>query len=262
MFIVVVYGWQQEEAAVAKIIADTQGILVFEARQKVSGGGPAMLASFADSKKAEALAARLSLGGVPALVVDTLAVRQSYQLFHVRRFVLGLNGLHLESVGGEMCDMDYRTIDLLLVATCSAGQMQTIATVTKRKFSLGKTLLAGGVPMTKKVKSEQIVTSSARDETLWLYARGQRTVIFDRATINYDGLGALMKLTRELNFTYLKNELRRLAPQAVFDDRLLKRAALVRVIGPALSPETDLDLAFEILARSLRPKAESDRGSG
>jgi hypothetical protein len=81
-------------------------------------------------------------------------------------------------------------------------------------------------------------------------------VIFNRAAMNYDGLGAAMKLTRALNFSHLTNELRRLAPQACYDDRLLKRAGLVRLLGPALSPETDLDLAFEILARSLRPKPD------
>lgn len=251
MHIVAVHGWQQDEAAVAKTIADSQGILVFEARQKISGGGPAVLASFADSNQAEALASRLCQDGIPALLIDTQAVRNRKQPFHVRRFVLGAQGLRLESSAGEICDIDYGTLELLLVATCSAGQTQTIGTVTERKFSLGKTLLAGGVPMTKKVTSEQILTSEARDETLWLYAGGQTMAIFDRTAMNYDGLGAAMKMTRDLNFAHLKSELRRLAPQAGFDDRLLKRAALVRLLGPALSPETNLDLAFEILARSL-----------
>jgi hypothetical protein len=70
--------------------------------------------------------------------------------------------------------------------------------------------------------------------------------------MSYDGLGDAMQVSRDLNFGYLKNALRRLAPQATYNDRLLKRAALVKVLGPALSPEADLDLAFEILARSLR----------
>ncbi|WP_432822639.1 hypothetical protein [Trichloromonas sp.] len=257
MHLVAVHDWPKDEAAVAKTIADTLGILVFEARQKISGGGPAVLANFAEPRQAEALAVRLSREEVPALVIDTLAVRNRNAPFNVRRCVLKTQALRLESAAGETCDIDYDTIELLLVATCSAGQMQTIGKVTQRKFSLGKTLLAGGVPMTKKVTSTQTVLTEARDETLWLYARGQTMVIFDRAAMNYDGLGEGMKMTRELNFAHLKNELRRLAPQAGFDDRLLRRAALVRVLGPALSPEADLDLAFEILARSLRGKSDS-----
>ena len=254
MFIVAVYGWQKEEALVAKTIADMLGTVVFEARQKISGGGPAVLASFADPQQAQALAANLSREGVPALLIDSAVVRSRNLTFYVHRFVPGPQTLLVESPDGTSSVIDYAAIDLLLVATGSSGQTQTTSTVTERKFSLGKTLLSGGIPMTKKVKQEVTVKVEERDETLWLYARGREPVIFGRSAMNYNGLGDAMQFTRDLNFAYLKNELRRRAPQAVYDDRLLKRPALVRLLGPALSPETDLDLAFEILARSLQEK--------
>lgn len=258
MHIVVVHGWQKEEALVAKTIADKLGTVVFEARQKISGGGPAVIASYAESRSAETLATNLSQEGVPALVIDTVHVRSRNRYFAVRRFVLGAQALQVESIDGTSCSIDYAAIELLLDATCSFGQTQTTSTVTERKFSLGKTLLSGGIPMTKKVKQEVTVKVEGRDETLWLYARGRETVIFGRSTMNYNGLGDAMQFTRDLNFAKLKNELRQRAPQAVFDDRLLRRAVLVRLLGPSLSPETDLDLAFEILARSLREKASPD----
>lgn len=251
MHIVAVHGWQREEAAVAEAIAAALGCLAFEARQKISGGGPAVIASFAAQERAETLAETLSRDGVPALVLDTDAVRRREKPFLVRRFGLQPQTLQLESFAGEVCAVDYAAIKLLLVATCSAGQTQTTGIVTGRKFSLGKTLLAGGLPMTKKVTREETLTTETRCETLWLYTHQQKTMIFDRAALNYDSLGAAMQFTRDLNFTHLKNELRHLAPQAVYDDRLLKRARLVRMLGPSLNPETDLDLAFELLSRSL-----------
>lgn len=252
MHIVAVHGWQKDEAAVAKTIADALGLLVFEIRQKLAAGGPAVLASYADPQRAEALAGRLSQDGIPTLVIDTAAVRRMTPPSRVRRFVLEEKVLQVETFAGDSSAIDYGRIDLLLVATCISGQGQTSGTVTERKFSLGKTLLAGGIPMTKNVQREVPVVTAVRDETLWLYACGGIPVIFDRAVLNYDGLGAAMQLTRDLNFSRLKSELRRLAPQAHYDDRLLKRATLVRVLGPSLSPERDLDLALEILARSLR----------
>ncbi len=254
MYIVAVHNWQKEDVEVAKIIAEKTGTVAFEARQKISGGGPAVLASFADLQQAEVLAGKLSQAGVPALVIDTVAVRSRNQPLHVCRFVLAPQKLQLESFNGELFEIDYDKIDLLLVAICSAGQTQMTTTETERKFSLGKTLLAGGVPMTKKVKSDKTVNIEERDETLWLYVRGGATVIFNRGAMNYEGLGDAMQFTRELNFAYLKNELRRLAPQAVYDDRLIKRAVLIRLLGPALNPETAFDLACEILSRSLREK--------
>ena len=260
MHIVAVHNWQKEEAEVAKTIAETMGTVVFEARQKISGGGPAVLASFADQQRAATLATQLSQAGVPALVIDTSVVRSRNQQLHVGHFVLGPHALQIKLSDGELCEIDYSTIELLLVAVCTAGQTQTITTETERKFSLGKTLLAGGVPMTKKVQSEKVVNIEERDETLWLYVRGGATVVFNRGAMSYEGLGDAMQFTRDLNFTHLKNELRLLAPQAGYDDRLLKRAALIRLLGPALNPETDFDLAFELLSCSLREKStpESD----
>ncbi len=255
MHLVVVYGWQQDESVVAKKIADALGTVAFEARQKISGGGPAVLASFADTVHAEALATRLSDEAVPTFVVDTEAVRSRSLPFCVRRFVLGDKALKMESVDNEFCEVEYSKIDLLLVAICKAGELQTTATETKRKFSLGKTLLAGGVPMSKTVKSEKKVMVEERDENLWLYTDDDKTIILDKSAMSYDGLGDAMKFTRDLNFNHLKKEIQRLAPDARYDDRLLKRASLVRLLGPTLNPETDHDLAFEILSRSLRTKS-------
>ena len=257
MYIVVVHNWQMEESEAAKTIADIMNALVFEARQKIANGGPAVLVNFADQVQAETLANKLAENGVPAFVIDPVTNRKENRSHYVHSFILGPQSLQLELSGGELCNIDYDTIEQLLVATCNVGQTKTPETVTTRKFSLGKTLLAGGVPMTKKVKSEEPAISNERDETLWLYTRGHATMIFDRGTLNYNGLGDAMQLTRDLNFTHLKSELHRLAGKACYDERLLKRAELIRLLGPTLNPEADLDLAFEILSQSLREKTDS-----
>ena len=66
MYIVAAHSWQQPEEDVAKTIANTMDILLYEAQQKVLNGGPAILTSFADPDQAEDLATRLSQAGVPA----------------------------------------------------------------------------------------------------------------------------------------------------------------------------------------------------
>ena len=134
MHIVAVYGWQKEEVLVAKAIADMLGTLVFEARQKISGGGPAVIANFADPQQAQALADNLSRDGVPALLIDSVIVRSSTPAIHVRRFVLGPRSLQIESVDGVSSVIDYDSIGQLLVATSNSGQTQAIDTVTERKF--------------------------------------------------------------------------------------------------------------------------------
>ena len=254
MYLVVLHDWKMEESAAATVVAEKLGTVAFEARQKLSGGSPVVIATFADEDHARALVASLTQEDLPAFMIDTEDVRKHQSAFYVHRFVLGEEALKVESRDGESCEIEYGTIDLLLVAICKAGEIQTTGTETSRKFSLGKTLLAGGLPMTKQVKTEKIVTVEERDESLWLYTHDRALFIFDRPVMNYDGLGEAMQFTRDLNFNHLKNELKRLAPGARFDNRLIKRAAMIRLIGPALNPEVDYDLAFEILSRSMRLK--------
>jgi hypothetical protein len=251
MYLVVAHSWLQAEEEIARTIADTMDLLTLEARQKIVMGGPVVLTSFADLTQANHLAQRLSQCEIPTLVIDPKVAR-SEKLHQVDRFSIGENSLQFETVSGESGEIDYTTIELLLVATCAAGQTQTTKIVTERKFSLGKTILAGGVPMTKRVKHEKTVNNTERDKTLWLFAKDQTPIIFNQHRLNFEGLAEARKITRNLNFQFLKGELRRLAPQAIYDLRLLSRSNQTKLLGPTFDPEIDLDLAFAILAQSLR----------
>lgn len=252
MYLVAVHRWQQETTVVAEVIAAALNILVFEARQKITGADPVTIASFAEQNQAEELATKLIHAGIPTLVIETQQLRSHNRQQHVSRFELGAETLLVKTLSGELLNIDYETINLLLLATCSAGQIETTNTTTQRKFSVGKTLLSGGIPMTKKVKTTETLKSEERDKTLWIYTRSGETLIFTCNVMNYTGLGDARQMTRELNFTYLLKQLQRLAPQAHYNEQLLTRIGQIQILGPVLNPETDLDLAFEILSQSLR----------
>jgi hypothetical protein len=251
MHVVVIDGWKEETAGVVQALADALGITAFEARQRVIGGAPAVLASFAAAQQAHALAEKLDQRGLSTLIVDATAVRSRSGHLLVRRFELGKWSLCVETVDGKRAEIPYQEIDLLLpgIGTVENSELKT---VSERKLSLGKTILSGGIPMTKKVERQEVVTTEESRKVLYLYAGNLPPADFSQDGMTYDGLGAAMKLSRELNFGYLISELRRLSPGATYDDRLLNRAALVRLLGPAQQPGTGLDLAAEILSRSLR----------
>jgi hypothetical protein len=65
-------------------------------------------------------------------------------------------------------------------------------------------------------------------------------------------LGAALQQTRQANFSYLLEELRRHRADARYDDRLLTRAGQVQLLGPSLSPEQYLDIATSLLAKLLK----------
>lgn len=253
MHVVVIPGWNEETTELAQAISDVLGITVFEARQRMIGGGPTVVASFADPQQALVLVKKLNQNGIATMVVDATVVRGRAGYFIVRRFELNESSLCIETADRQRAEVPYGEIDMLLLATSIVEYSET-KTVTKRKFSFGKTMLAGGIPMSKKVKYQREVATEEHGKVLYLYAsRRQQPVVFSQDGMTYDGLGAAMKLSRELNFTYLISELRRRSPGAAYDDRLLKRVGQTRLLGPALNPETNIDLAAEILARSLRP---------
>ncbi|HEY6009178.1 MAG TPA: hypothetical protein VIU40_12710, partial [Geobacteraceae bacterium] len=238
-------------------LAASLGITAYEMRQRMIGGGPAVVASFADPHQARTLAAKLNQSGVATLIIDADAVRSKAGRFVVRRFELNEWALHIEASDGQSAEIAYGDVDLLLPGTRVVGQSETV-TVTERKFSLGRTILSGGIPMSKKVERQEVVTNEEREHILYLYAGERPPAVFSQSAMVYDGLGTAMKLSRELNFAYLTSELRRLCPAAGYDDRLLNRLGQVRLLGPAQRPETHLDLAFEILARSLRRGRHAD----
>jgi hypothetical protein len=255
MHVVVIHGWKEETTELVQAISSVLGITVFEARQRMSGNGPAVVAGFADPQQALALSEKLNQKGIGTMVVDAAEALSRAGHFICRRFELSESLLRVETSDRQRAEISYGEIDLLLPAMSIVAYSEK-KTVTERKFSVGKTILSGGIPLSKKVKHEEEVTTEERGKVLYLYAGRRLPIVFSQDGMTYDGLGAAMKLSRELNFTYLINELRRLSPGAVYDDRLLKRVGQVRLLGPALDPETHLDLAAEILARGLRPSSK------
>jgi hypothetical protein len=251
MHVVAIHGWQEETPALAQALAAALGVTAYEARQRLIGGGPAVVATFADPQQARALAAKLQQGGLATFAVDAAAVRFCTDCFAVRRFLPGDHSIRVETSEGRSRDIAHAEIELLLRTSRITAHAETETTVG-RKFSLGRAALTGGLAVTRKVKRQAEVTAEERDEELYLFAGNGAPVVFAGNSMHYEGLGATMKPSREMNFHHLVTELLRLCPGAGYDDRLARRAGQVHLLGPLLAPEAFLPLAVEILARSLR----------
>ncbi len=251
MHVVVIHGWKEGTADMVQILAQLLRVTPFEAGQRLIGGGPAIVAGFAESGPARSLAVALQEKGIPAFVMDAESVRSAASRLVVRRFELCERVLILDGVNGKRAEIPYAEIDVLLPAVGITTSSET-RTLVERKFSLGQTIISGGIPMSKKVERKEEVKTEERRKLLYLYAGNRPPALLSQDGMSYEGFGAAMRHSRELNFNYLTSELRRLAVGAVYDERLLNRVAQVRLLGPGRDPETHLDLAAEILARTLR----------
>ncbi|NVN99621.1 MAG: hypothetical protein HXX17_09875 [Geobacteraceae bacterium] len=250
MFVVAIYGWREETPEIVQALAGALGIMAFEARQRLIGGGPSVVASFADLQQARELAVKVCGCGIKSLIVDAIAVRQRGSALIVRRFRFESSALQIEGHNGQQERLPYAEMSLFITGT-SVTSFSESKTVVEKKFSMGKTLLAGGIPMTKKVERQEEVTSEESEQVLYLYANDRPTAIFSLNSINYDGFGAEMKLSRKLNFAHLVSQLRLHAPGTPFHDRLLVRNSQIRLLGCAQGREASLDLAAEIVAQCL-----------
>lgn len=250
MQVVAISGWREENPEMVQGLAGVLGISGYEARQRMIGNGPAVVATPAESETAVALAGALHRLGFATVVVDTGAVGGDGRI-QVRRFRFRDSSLLVESREGRLAEIPYAETAILLAVSSSVESTET-KTYTERSLSIGKTLATGGVPMFSKKEHQEKHTVEERGKLLYLYAPGRPPLLFSQNGMAYDGLGTALQVSRELNFAHLQNELRHLCPTAAFDDRLLNRLAQVRLLGPTLNPESNLDLAVEILARSLR----------
>lgn len=250
MFVVAIYGWQEESPELLRALAGALGLTTFDVRQRLIGGGPSVVACFAEQQPARELAETMERNGARASVVDATAVRMRSGFAVVRRFVFEARSLTIETHTGQRETIPYEEMALLLAGTSVVGFNET-KTVVEKKLSLGKTLLSGGIPMTTKVERQEIVSTEESEEMLYLYAHDRPTAIFSLNGLNYDGFGPEMKMSRKLNFSYLISQLRLHAAGVVFDDRLQNRVNQTRLLGPAQGREASLDLAAEVLARCL-----------
>ena len=251
MYFVAIHHLPADPANRAVELAQILGITAYEARPRllVAGGGPAVVASFAEEPRATALAATLEAAGFAAFVFNSEDLAAPPLTITVRKFTLGPDALSVDSTGTAL-SIPYAEVALLLRG---AGITQSVTTekTSQKRFDVGRAVLSGGLVMTKTTSKTLTHTSEERRHFLLLHSSTRPVLVFNEAELLYDGLGSARQPTRQANFLILIGELRRRCPAARFDERLLKRAGQAQLLGPAFSPEDHLPLAAALLARSL-----------
>jgi len=253
MHIVAIYNLPENKEELAETLAAALRATKYEAlsRLKAPGKGPLVVGVSAAIMPAEELMARLRGNGFEAAILKEDEIENEAHRLVVRKFRLGGDALIVESRTEESVAVDYSSIDLIIRGT-SIAQTTVTETVKEKKFDPGMALLTSGLKMTKTIKKSTESTAQTREGFFFLYAGDQQTLVFREGGLAYDSLGTAMQHTRQANFSYLLEELRRRSPEAIYDDRLLGRAGQIQLLGPLLSPESHLDIATSLLGKLLR----------
>ena len=253
MNIVAIYDLAKDKEALAGSLAAVLNVSSYDVliRLRVPGNGPLTVAVFAGKEQAEELAEKLKSAGFAALVLFDADIEAAALTRIVRRFVLGPQELRVGTEEGDNVTVSLQDVDLILYGmsiTLSTGT----ETIKKRSVSPGRAVLSGGLMMTKTTKTTRDVITEERERFINLYTGNNPVFVFLENSLDYNSLGPVRKPSRSENFTYLLSELRRCCPSAVFDDRLVNRAAQVALLGPLLDPEDNLCVSTALLAKVLR----------
>jgi hypothetical protein len=253
MLTVVLHHMPPNEDTAARALAGALELTPVEARGRlaVPQGGPAIVGRRADPAAAADLVARLNAAGFKAFALDADRVETDARRTAARRFSLGATELQVETRAGETRALPYADVRLLLRATGIFSETTT-TTVESRQFSAGRALVSGGLVLTKGKTTTTKETEEAWEGWLVVYPHDGPAIVFREAGTLWDGLGAALQPTRLANFTQLCTLLRARCPAAPYDDRLMRRAGQVQLLGPGFAPESSLDLALAVLAATPR----------
>ncbi|MFN7956569.1 MAG: hypothetical protein U0610_32985 [bacterium] len=234
----------------AAALAGVLGISVTEARGRLHGAGPRVLAIHADRDQAERARAALSARGFAAFVLGMDEVqRDQAETVAAVAFELHEASFEVQTSGSGGIGIPYEAVRLV-VRGLRIVQSTRTDTSNERVLSVGKALVTGGLAFTKKVQATTTRTEEDRALFARLFSFGRPPVDLPADELRYRGLGAAMQQTRAGNFAALLAELGRRAGHAAFDDQLATRGGQLQVLSERLPPERFLEVAVSLVARA------------
>jgi hypothetical protein len=217
----------------ARALVSELGGVAYDQRLKLAAGVPAIVLQTPDPHAAKACALRLLGRGHSVVACAADDVVASSVMIAPRELELGHDGL----VAGRD-QLAWSSITWILRATHRITT-QTKSTTTERKFDAVRAAVSGGLIVRKTETTTRTSHATDNEQVLYLFG-GPTPWIVREQHVRYElALGAAVTTHSLKNFELTLVELRKHAPHAQFDDRLVSRKG---------SPE-DIDVLAHFIAR-------------
>lgn len=252
MLLIVVSAPSKPDAA--SIAASAAGIPLAEARLRLTGVLPRVLAADRDEAKLAASAQALTAAGFVAAVVDPRAAPGDQDRIIARSLAFGPGELTVsEGVGTETRHVLAATAFELIQRGVRVLRSERTTTTSQRKLSLGRAMLTGGIVMTKKVEKSSTQTTETREPFIVIHRTdGGPDVILYEKRIDFRFLGPHMQPTSRGNLEATLVRLRALAPGVPVDDRVAKPGFASGLPSAGADP---VDLALHLVRLARRREA-------
>ena len=257
MYVIAVCRWgkpvEQELGELAALLGGT----AYDLRLRLMGPLPVLVDQRPDRQAAEALLDALRSRGHGAVLCDTDEVYSAEQMIAPRKFNFEAEALVVESK--QPVRVPYDQIMVLVLGTRATAQ-QTTTTKTKRRISMGRAGLSGGLMARRKITKHFTTYDEEREQVLYIFARGGiKPIIMTEFGLHYSSLGEFMCPSTSENFMAVVKILEERAHNAVFDESLAgvtRKPSLIGVGGGAgqrvttSSNASELDLVAHLLVQA------------
>ena len=243
-------------AAEVSALTPLLGMGVYELRLALSGPLPLVLLETEDAERARTLLASLRGRGHGAVACDAASVTSSADMLRPKSFAFEPEAISFETPGAAPMRVSPAEVLALVVAT-HAREEDSDREVREKKLSLGRAAMTGGLVRSKTRTVTERGSTRESERVLYLLKRsGSGHVLLRETRLHYAGLGPRMGHSAIESFSTLIAALRERAPQAFYDDRLLRqrasgslqvsRTSTSRTV--TTSNEREVDVAVHLLA--------------
>lgn len=259
MFVVALTRWNQPLESELPALAAALGEQPYDLRMKLVGTLPAYVYRGPDVTRAHHVLGVLQARKHGAVAVDFEHVADAESMVVPRRVRFDLDRLSVEHhAQNTMQSAHLVYAELLAVVHAMQSQATDASHVsTESKVSLGRAALTGGVMWTKSKTTETNTQHTDAEQVLYLFRQsGAEPMLLRQQSIRVEGLGSPARTSLEV-FRATIDELRKRAPTALYDNRLLtnkRKAALVSHVAHAKTTTTshsnasENDLAAHVIA--------------
>lgn len=225
-------GFEQDLPQLAALLR----LSAYDARLRLAGPLPIIAASGLDLPATQALLGALRARGHGAVACELRSVPEEERCIVARTFELGPESITGSGELGQRFALPYAEILGLMRAVETSTDIATKQTV-KKQLSLGRAALTGGLMAKKQITSTATSNSFEHQQVAFVFRRSApEPLVFKERQLQYQGLGPQRGRTTMECFAQLCQLLRRSAPGAICDDRLLaakRRPELRSVHGSA-----------------------------
>jgi hypothetical protein len=224
----------------ARELASELGGVAYDHRRKLAAGVPVVVYSTPDVSDARACGERISKRGHGVYACSTANVVAASEMVAVRRFDFDEDAFVSHDAMGDR--LPWAEIRALVRAT-QRTTTETTTVVTKKQFAPVKAVATGGLVMRTTSTAKETSRATEHEPVLYVFGRpGTTPWILREQHARYDALGPAVTPHSLKNFELAVAEIRRRAPHALFDERLVARKGA--------TPE-ELDVLAHVIANAV-----------